>query len=148
MAVAIEMRFSGATLAQYDEVMRLMDLGDSAPDGALFHWVAATEDGIKVVDVWETMDQFNTFASDTGRSSRRIGFNAECPNLLIQRRLNESIDNAIAETGAKIHLIGHSLGGIIARAVAGQRPNDIASVTTLGSPFRGTVGSPHRPARG
>jgi len=69
----------------------------------------------------------------------RIGFNAECPNLLIQRRLNESIDDAIAETGAKIHLIGHSLGGIIARAVAGQRPNDIASVTTLGSPFRGTV---------
>jgi pimeloyl-ACP methyl ester carboxylesterase len=69
----------------------------------------------------------------------RIGFNAECPNLLIQRRLNESIDRAVAESGAKIHLIGHSLGGIIARAVAGQRPNDIASVITLGSPFRGTV---------
>jgi triacylglycerol lipase len=69
----------------------------------------------------------------------RIGFNAECPNLLIQRRLNESIDHAIEESGAKIHLIGHSLGGIIARAVAGQRPNDIASVITLGSPFRGTV---------
>jgi pimeloyl-ACP methyl ester carboxylesterase len=69
----------------------------------------------------------------------RIGLNAECPNLLIQRRLNESIDNAIAESGAKIHLIGHSLGGIIARAVARQRPNDIASVITLASPFRGTV---------
>jgi len=69
----------------------------------------------------------------------RIGFNAECPNLLIQRRLNESVDTAVAETGAKIHLIGHSLGGIIARAVAGQRPKDIASVITLGSPFRGTV---------
>ena len=69
----------------------------------------------------------------------RIGFNADCPNLLIQRRLNESIDQAVAETGAKIHLVGHSLGGIIARAVAGQRPKDIASVTTLGSPFRGTV---------
>ncbi len=69
----------------------------------------------------------------------RIGLNAECPNLLIQRRLNESIDNAITESGAKIHLIGHSLGGIIARAVARQRPNDIASVITLASPFRGTV---------
>ena len=62
MAVAIEMRFTGATLAQYDEVMRLMDLGDEPPEGALFHWVAATDDGIKVVDVWETMDQFNAFA--------------------------------------------------------------------------------------
>ena len=69
----------------------------------------------------------------------RIGWNAECPNLLIRQRLNESIDKALLETGAKIHLIGHSLGGIIARAVADQRPNDIASVITLASPFRGTV---------
>jgi triacylglycerol lipase len=68
-----------------------------------------------------------------------IGFNAKCPNLLIQRRLNESIDKARAETGLKIHLIGHSLGGIIARAIASQRPDDIASVITLASPFRGTV---------
>jgi pimeloyl-ACP methyl ester carboxylesterase len=68
-----------------------------------------------------------------------IGINAECPNLLIQRRLNACIDKALRETGRKIHLIGHSLGGIIARAVASQRPGDIASITTLGSPFRGTV---------
>ena len=68
-----------------------------------------------------------------------IGLNAECPNLLIQRRLNETIDRARAETGRKIHLIGHSLGGIIARAAASQRPTDVASVITLGSPFRGTV---------
>ena len=64
----------------------------------------------------------------------RIGWNAECPNLLIRQRLNESIDKALLETGAKIHLIGHSLGGIIGRAVADQRPNDIASVITLASP--------------
>jgi pimeloyl-ACP methyl ester carboxylesterase len=68
-----------------------------------------------------------------------IGLNAACPNLLIKRRLNETIDRARAETGRKIHLIGHSLGGMIARSVAGQRPDDIASVIALGSPFRGTV---------
>lgn len=68
-----------------------------------------------------------------------IGLNAECPNLLIQRRLNETIDRARLETGGKVHLIGHSLGGIIARSAASQRPDDIASVITLGSPFRGTV---------
>jgi pimeloyl-ACP methyl ester carboxylesterase len=68
-----------------------------------------------------------------------IGFNAECPNLLIRRRLNESIAKALADTGKKIHLIGHSLGGIIARAVAGQCPNRVASVISLASPFRGTV---------
>lgn len=68
-----------------------------------------------------------------------IGFNAECPNLLIKRRLNDTIDRALSETGRPVHLIGHSLGGVIARSAAHQRPNDIASVITLGSPFRGTV---------
>ena len=68
-----------------------------------------------------------------------IGVNAECPNLLIQRRLNQTIKTALAETGRKIHLIGHSLGGVIARSIAGERPQDIASVITLASPIRGTV---------
>ena len=71
-----------------------------------------------------------------------IGVNAECPNLLIRYRLTTTIDKALAETGRKIHLIGHSLGGIIARSVAAQRPKDIASVITLGAPIRGTVMHP------
>ncbi len=68
-----------------------------------------------------------------------IGLNAECPNLLIQRRLKDNIDRAVQETGRKIHLVGHSLGGIIARAVACQRADHVASVITLASPFRGAV---------
>jgi pimeloyl-ACP methyl ester carboxylesterase len=75
-----------------------------------------------------------------------IGINAECPNLLIQRRLNETIATAVAETGRKVHLIGHSLGGVLARSVAGQRPKDVASVITLAAPFRGT--SMHRTVLG
>jgi triacylglycerol lipase len=70
-----------------------------------------------------------------------IGINAECPNLLIQRHLNETIEKALMDTERRIHLIGHSLGGVIARSVAGQRPDDVASVITLASPFRGSVTS-------
>jgi hypothetical protein len=79
---------------------------------------------------------------------KRIGYrpyfsgvvvNAECPNLLIRNHLNATIRKALDETGRKIHLIGHSLGGVIARSVAGQRPRDVASVITLAAPFRGTV---------
>jgi len=70
-----------------------------------------------------------------------IGINADCPNLLIQRHLDETIEKARAETGRKIHLIGHSLGGVIARSVAGQRPREVASIITLASPIRGTVTS-------
>jgi triacylglycerol lipase len=68
-----------------------------------------------------------------------IGINADCPNLLVQRHLNETIERALAETGRRVHLIGHSLGGVIARSVAGSRPGDVASLITLASPIRGTV---------
>ena len=68
-----------------------------------------------------------------------IPINADCPNLLIQRHLNDTIAQALDETKRKIHLIGHSLGGVLARSVAGARPKNVASVITLASPIRGTV---------
>ena len=66
MAVAIIMDFPGATLEQYDQVLERMGLtpGGEAPPGALFHWVAATEDGIRVTDVWESREEFDAFARD------------------------------------------------------------------------------------
>ena len=71
-----------------------------------------------------------------------IRLNAECPNLLIKYRLAETIEKALRETQRKIHLIGHSLGGMMARSIATQQPSDVASVITLGSPFRGKVLQP------
>jgi pimeloyl-ACP methyl ester carboxylesterase len=68
-----------------------------------------------------------------------IGLNADCPNLLIRTRLNQTLEKARRETRRKVHLLGHSLGGLLARSVAGERPDQVASVLTLGSPFRGTV---------
>lgn len=66
-----------------------------------------------------------------------IGLNADCPNLLIQYKLNATIQKAYKETGRKVHLVGHSLGGVIARAAASQMPARVASVISMGSPFRG-----------
>ncbi len=66
----------------------------------------------------------------------RIGVNAECPDILAQR-LVRTIDRACEKTGKKAHLIGHSLGGVISRGVAAMVPEKVASVITLGSPFRG-----------
>src|ERR1700688_4134431 len=56
-----------------------------------------------------------------------IGLNNDCPNLLIRNRLNATIDQARRETGRRVHLLGHSLGGLLARSAAGARPTDIAS---------------------
>jgi triacylglycerol lipase len=70
-----------------------------------------------------------------------IGWNAECLNTLVER-LTRTVRKANAETGRKVHLIGHSLGGILARAVAVQMPERVASIITLGSPFRGICAHP------
>ena len=68
-----------------------------------------------------------------------IGLNADCPNLLAKWRLNKTIEKALLETERKVHLIGHSLGGVLARAAAAQWSADVASVITLGAPFRGLI---------
>ena len=67
----------------------------------------------------------------------QIGFNASCPNVLIRDIVIPVISTAARETAGAVHLIGHSLGGVIARSVAVQR-RDIASVITLGSPLQQT----------
>ena len=69
----------------------------------------------------------------------KIGLNAECPNLLITQRLKDTVEQAYHETRRKVHLVGHSLGGLLARAVASQMSDRVASVITMGAPFRGVA---------
>jgi len=65
----------------------------------------------------------------------RIGRNAECPDVL-RDRLFETMDTAYEETGRKLHLVGHSLGGLLARSAATARPHQVAQVICLAAPFR------------
>jgi hypothetical protein len=79
VAVAIEMNFKGATLEQYDEILKLMGLdgGAPAPPGAIFHWAAETADGLRVVDVWETRGAYDQFAQEQiGPYSAQVGITA------------------------------------------------------------------------
>ncbi|MGE0883998.1 MAG: esterase/lipase family protein [Blastocatellales bacterium] len=70
-----------------------------------------------------------------------IGWNADCLNTLVERLLS-TIEKAHAETGGKVHLIGHSLGGILSRSATVRRPDLVSSVIALGSPFRGVASHP------
>jgi len=65
-----------------------------------------------------------------------IGRNADCPDVLAGR-LHQTMARANEETGGKVHLIGHSLGGVLARSAAVRWPELVASVTTMAAPFRG-----------
>jgi hypothetical protein len=76
MAVAVELDFEGATLEQYDQILEKMGLepGGDTPPEAVFHWVAETDNGIKVVDVWETREAFDRFAEEQiGPYSAEVG---------------------------------------------------------------------------
>jgi poly(3-hydroxyalkanoate) synthetase len=66
----------------------------------------------------------------------RIGHNAQCPDVLTHRLL-KTVNRAYTETGRRVHLIGHSFGGVLARGVATRKPDRVASVIMLGSPYRG-----------
>lgn len=74
--------------------------------------------------------------------SSGIGLNADCPNLLIKDRLRAVIEQAYGAEKRKVHVIGHSLGGVLARAVASQMSRMVASVITLSSPFQGMAAHP------
>jgi len=79
MPVAVEMEFAGGTLEQYDEVIRKMGFSHGGPGapGALFHWAAQTGDGIRVVDVWRTRDEFDRFAAEQiGPITQEVGIPA------------------------------------------------------------------------
>jgi hypothetical protein len=66
MAVAFKMRFSGATIEQYEQVLELMGFteGTANADGAIFHWAAKTDDGLLVIDVWESDEHFQRFSDE------------------------------------------------------------------------------------
>jgi hypothetical protein len=77
MPVAVILDFPGATLEQYDQVVAAMGFtpGGAAPPGALFHWVTATDDGIRVTDVWESQEAFEQFAQEKiGPITQQVGF--------------------------------------------------------------------------
>ena len=76
MAVAVQLEFRGASLDQYDEIVKRMGFtpgGKGAP-GGLFHWVTKTDDGLRVTDVWDSKETFEKFAQEKiGPISQEVG---------------------------------------------------------------------------
>ena len=66
MAVAVEMNFRGATTEQYDQILQKMGLAPAGatPPEAISHWVAQTDDGMRVVDVWESREAYDRYAQE------------------------------------------------------------------------------------
>jgi len=75
----------------------------------------------------------------TGRGYRAKGWGLGRnfgPRPGVERAMLDTLDRIGDESGGKVSLVGWSLGGLYARALAARRPDAVRSVVTLGSPIR------------
>lgn len=61
MAIVIIMRWEGVTLDQYEDVRKLVDWEGDPPPGGLLHVSAHDGGALRVVDIWESAEQFQQF---------------------------------------------------------------------------------------
>jgi pimeloyl-ACP methyl ester carboxylesterase len=80
---------------------------------------------------WLNRIGYRAYASELGR-------NVGCPNRL-GKQLVARAERITQSTGCKVSIIGHSKGGLLARAVAATRPDLLAQVIALGAPFSGSM---------
>lgn len=55
----------GWSAAQYDELIRRMDLGGRTAPGVLFHVAGPTEEGFRAIDVYESVEAADRLASES-----------------------------------------------------------------------------------
>jgi pimeloyl-ACP methyl ester carboxylesterase len=64
-----------------------------------------------------------------------IRSNVGCSGMIVQRLVSR-LEVIADDHGARVALVGHSRGGLLARAAAQRRPDLVSGVVTLGSPHR------------
>jgi hypothetical protein len=62
MSVLVRFAPSNATTEQYDDsIRRLQDSGDFPPDGLEYHVCFLSDGNVRVSEIWDSMEQFQTF---------------------------------------------------------------------------------------
>ncbi|WP_165355144.1 alpha/beta fold hydrolase [Nocardioides oleivorans] len=72
-------------------------------------------------------DGFRTYRSD-------IRANVGC-TLAAAAQLEARLEEISQRRGSRVRIVGHSLGGMLARGVAARRPDLVAGIVTMGSPM-------------
>lgn len=123
-------------------VARLPVLGFTTPLGygrpvLLVPGFGAADASLEVLARWLRSRGYRTYRS-------RIGVNVGCSERQYQR-LEKRLEHIAGRTGGPVAIVGHSRGGILAKALAAARPDLVAGIVTLGAPTRTVrpTGVPH-----
>jgi len=73
MAIVVIQQFSNGTLEQYTSVTEQLKLGGNSPKGNLFHVAGMADDGLRVVEVWESESALHSFLSILGPITQSMG---------------------------------------------------------------------------
>ncbi len=77
MAIGVQLDFKGGTLEQYDQAAEHLGFlpGSPAAPEELFHWVTKTDEGLRIIDVWETREAFEQFLkAKIGAVAPKVGW--------------------------------------------------------------------------
>ncbi len=61
MKIVMTMKWEGLTPDQYEKIRKIVNWEGDKPQGAVFHVAAFDASGIRVIDIWESGDDFNNF---------------------------------------------------------------------------------------
>jgi pimeloyl-ACP methyl ester carboxylesterase len=93
-----------------------------------------SDKGISELQHWLTRAGYRVRGSGIDR-------NVDCPDVALADLIGAA-ESAAEVAGDRVRLIGHSLGGTLARAAAVRRPDLISQVITLASPISEIVAHP------
>jgi hypothetical protein len=78
MATVMSMSWRGVTPEQYEAARKLVDWEGDVADGGLLHIAWFTDEGIRIVDLWESPEHFQRFVeSRLMPGVREIGIEGE-----------------------------------------------------------------------
>jgi hypothetical protein len=64
MPTVMNMRWSGVTPEEYDEAREVVNWEGDVPDGARFHIAWFEDGGLRVVDPWDSPENFQAFVEN------------------------------------------------------------------------------------
>jgi hypothetical protein len=82
MALTIVFTPKEMSKARYDEVIRRLEAaGEGAPSGRLFHTCFGPEHALRVVDVWQSQEQFDRFGGVLMPILQQVGVDPGIPDI-------------------------------------------------------------------